>query len=85
MRGKENRCWPGYEPVRGKEKHEQGSCRPKPESKLSASDKEFRKKRRKQLDEWQAKHPHTRRSASQHLAKPGSKKIAVRTSGSRAS
>lgn len=26
---KENRCWPGYEPVKGKAPHEQGSCKPK--------------------------------------------------------
>ena len=71
---KSNRCWPGYEPVKGKQQHEQGSCRPKAESKLSAGEKSFRKKRRKQLDEWQAKHPHTRRSAAQHLGKPMAKK-----------
>jgi hypothetical protein len=51
----EDRCWPGYEPVKGKKKHEQGSCRPK---------------RKKQLDEWQAEHPKTRRSAAQHLPAP---------------
>lgn len=69
-----NRCWPGYEPVKGKKEHEQGSCRPKAKSKLTAGEKTFRKKRRKQLDEWQAKHPDTRRSASQHLHAPGTRK-----------
>jgi hypothetical protein len=72
MPTKQNRCWPGYEPVRGKKQHEQGSCRPKSESKLSSEG--FRKKRRKQLDDWQAKHPHSRRSAAQHLGKPVAKK-----------
>lgn len=70
----ENRCWPGYEPVKGKEPHSQGSCRPKAESKLTESEKEFRAKRRKQLDKWEAEHPHTRNSASQHLHAPDAKK-----------
>jgi hypothetical protein len=74
MLSKQNRCWPGYEAVEGKKEHEQGSCRPKAESKLSSGEKGFRKERRKQLYDWQAKHPHTRRSASQHLGKPGAKK-----------
>ena len=67
---KKNRCWPGYEPVKGKSAHEQGSCRPKAHSKLSSSEKSFRAKRRKQLDKWEAEHPHTRKSASQGLRKP---------------
>lgn len=70
----EKRCWPGYEPVKGKKKNEQGSCRPKAESKSTASEKEFRAKRKRQLDRWEASHPGTRRSAAQHLAKPGAKK-----------
>jgi hypothetical protein len=69
----DNRCWPGYEPVKGKKKHEQGSCRPKAESKTSPSEKEFRSKRRRQLDKWEAEHPGTRKSASQHLHAPGKK------------
>jgi hypothetical protein len=68
---KQDRCWPGYEPVKGKPAHSEGSCRPKPESKTTPSEKEFRAKRRKQLDEWQELHPGTRRSASQHLKAPG--------------
>lgn len=71
---KENRCWPGYEPVKGKQPHTQGSCRPKAESKLTDSEKEFRAKRKRQLEEWQADHPGTRKSAAQHLHGPGAKK-----------
>jgi hypothetical protein len=48
---KETRCWPGYEPVKGKKPHSEGSCRPKAESKVSGSEKAFRAKRRRQLDE----------------------------------
>jgi hypothetical protein len=72
MPTKQSRCWPGYEPVKGKKKQEQGSCRPKADSKLTAEEKSFRKKRTKQLDDWQAKHPGKRRSAAQHLQKPKS-------------
>lgn len=71
---KSTRCWPGYESVKGKKPHEQGSCRPKADSKLSSSEKTFRKKRSKQLDDWQAKHPGKRRSAAQHLASPKGEK-----------
>jgi hypothetical protein len=71
---KENRCWPGYEPVPGKSEHAQGSCRPKADSKSSPSEKQFRAKRRKQLDKWEVEHPKTRRSAAQHLSAPGTKK-----------
>ncbi len=70
---KENRCWPGYEPVKGKKPHTQGSCRPEAESKLTPSEKRFRTKRKQQLEEWQADHPHTRKSAAQHLHAPGTK------------
>jgi hypothetical protein len=70
----ENRCWPGYEPVKGKKPHSQGSCQPKAESKLAPSEKEFRAKRKRQLDEWQKEHPKTRRQAAQHLSEPGAKK-----------
>jgi hypothetical protein len=71
---KDNRCWPGYEPVPGKKPNSQGSCRPKAESKLTGSQKSFRTKRKKQLDEWQEEHPGTRRQAAQHLSAPGKKK-----------
>lgn len=74
MAEKDDRCWPGYEPVKGKSEHEQGSCKPKAESKLTASEKKFRAARRKQLDKWEADHPGTRKSASQHLHAPGAKK-----------
>src|SRR5215471_8368264 len=75
---KSTHCWPGYEPVKGKKRHEQGSCRPKAKSKLRASEKAFRTERRKQLDKWETAHPHTRKSASQHLSAPGAKKKSVR-------
>ena len=74
MATKKNRCWPGYEPVKGKKQHEQGSCRPKAESKLTEGDKEFRGKRAKQLSEWKKKHPGSPKKAAQHLRKPAAKK-----------
>jgi len=74
MAEKENRCWPGYEPVKGKAPNTQGSCRPKAESKTTPAQKKFRAKRKKQLDEWQAEHKGTRKSAAQHLHAPGAKK-----------
>lgn len=70
MAENENRCWPGYEPVKGKQQHEQGSCRPKAESKLTASEKEFRGKRAKQLADWKKQHPGSPAKAAQHLHKP---------------
>jgi len=70
MAKEENRCWPGYEPVPGKRAHEQGSCRKTARSKLTPSGKRVRAARRRQLDEWQKEHPHTRRSASQGLPPP---------------
>lgn len=66
----ENRCWPGYEPVKGKSQNEQGSCRPKPASKLTKNEKEFRAKRESQLDRWEKAHPGSPRKAAQHLEKP---------------
>lgn len=73
MAEKDNRCWPGYEPVPGKKQHSQGSCRPKPESKSTLVQEKFKAKRRKQLDQWQAEHPGSRTSAAQHLHAPGTK------------
>lgn len=73
MAKEQDRCWPGYEPVKGKKKHEQGSCRPKEESKLTASEKEFREKRATQLSEWKKEHPGSPAKAAQHLRKPGTK------------
>ncbi len=66
----QNRCWPGYEPVKGKKPHSQGSCRPKAESKSTPSEKEFKTKRRRQLDQWQDQHKGKRRQAAQHLSGP---------------
>jgi len=84
MTENKNRCWPGYEPVPGKKQHEQGSCRPKAKSKLKPGEKKFRAKRRKQLDKWEAEHPHTRKSASQHLHSPGAKTKTKRRSSAKA-
>ena len=67
---KTDRCWPGYEPVPGKQQHEQGSCRKKAASKSSPADKKLQAKRTHQLDEWQKKNPGKRRSSAQHLKKP---------------
>lgn len=67
---KTSRCWPGYEPVAGKKPHDQGSCRPKAESKSTPSEKQFKAKRQGQLDEWQKEHPGKRRQAAQHLSAP---------------
>ncbi|MFN7998632.1 MAG: hypothetical protein U0Q18_33725 [Bryobacteraceae bacterium] len=73
MAQNENRCWPGYAPVKGKKQHEKGSCRPKAESKLTVSEKEFREQRERQLAEWKKDHPGSPRKAAQHLRKPGTK------------
>jgi hypothetical protein len=73
MAERRDQCWPGYEPVKGKRQHEQGSCRPKAESKLTPPEKDVRRKRRRQLDKWQAEHPHARKSAAQHLHAPDEK------------
>ena len=70
----ENRCWPGYEPVKGKKQHEQGSCRPTAESNLTDSEKQFRAKRAKQLEDWKKQHPGSSTKAAQHLSKPATKK-----------
>jgi hypothetical protein len=72
MAENQNRCWPGYEPVEGKRPNSQGSCRPKTESKLTDSEKEFRAQRKRQLKKWQADHPGTHEPA-QHLHAPGAK------------
>jgi hypothetical protein len=71
---KSNRCWPGYEPVPGKEEHEQGSCRPKAESKLSADEKKVRASRKKQLDDWKREHPGKSAKAAQHLSAPNARR-----------
>ena len=81
MAKQENRCWPGYEPVKGKKQDEQGSCRPKAVSKLTAGEKEFRGKRAKQLSEWKKQHPGSPTKAAQHLRNPETKsKTAVKKS-----
>lgn len=63
-----SRCWPGYEPVAGKKPNDQGSCRPKADS--NPSEKQFKAKRKRQLDEWQKEHPGKGRQAAQHLSGP---------------
>ena len=77
MATKKQRCWPGYEPVPGKPEHSQGSCKPKAESKETSFEKEFRAKRKKQLDRWEEKHKGSPRKAAQHLSAPGTKKKAA--------
>lgn len=67
---KTNRCWPGYEPVPGKEPNSLGSCRPKADSQSTPSEKEFKQKRKRQLQTWADKHSGSRRSAAQHLSGP---------------
>ncbi len=67
---KTSRCWPGYEPVPGKKPNDQGSCRPKADTKATQSEKQFKAKRKRQLDEWQKEHPGKRRQAAQHLSAP---------------
>ncbi len=69
----DNPCWPGYEPVKGKKPNSKGSCRPSAESNLKPAEKEFRGKRKEQLDKWAAEHPGKPRSAAQHLAPPKKK------------
>lgn len=64
------RCWPGYEPVPGKPKHSQGSCRPKRKN-LKSSEKKFRAAREQQLSRWKKAHPDSPRKAAQHLHRPG--------------
>jgi len=71
MATKGNRCWPGYEPVKGKKQHEQGICRKKSKAKLTSSEQKFRKKRQAQLDRWEKAHPSKKRKAAQHLHSPG--------------
>lgn len=67
---KENRCWPGYEPVKGKEPHEQGSCKKSAPSKTTAAGKKTQSARAKQLAAWKKKHPGSSKSAAQHLRAP---------------
>jgi DNA-binding protein HU-beta len=87
---KETRCWPGYEPVKGKRQHSEGSCKPKAESKTTPSEKAFRAERKRQLDKWQEEHPKTRRAAAQHLKSPtaakkkAAKKVAKKAPAKRA-
>ncbi len=64
MTEKENRCWPGYEPVPGKPEHSQGSCKKKPESRSSASDKKAQGARAKQLTGWKKEHLGSSKSAA---------------------
>ena len=70
MTAKKSPCWPGYEPVPGKEKGAEGSCRMKAASKSTPDEKKFQAKRTKQLDVWQKDHPGSPRSAAQHLSAP---------------
>lgn len=67
---KDNRCWPGYEPVAGKKQNEQGSCRKKAESKSTPAEKRVQQARKRQLDNWEKSNRGSRRSAAQHLDAP---------------
>ncbi len=67
---KEDRCWPGYEPVPGKPEHSEGSCRKKAASKTKSDEKKFVAARKEQLDAWQKAHPGSPRKAAQHLKAP---------------
>jgi hypothetical protein len=46
---KTSRCWPGYEPVPGKQEHEEHSCRKKPKSRNAGKDVERETARKKQI------------------------------------
>ena len=70
----EDRRWPGYEPLKGKKPTQQGSCRPKAKSKLTASEQKFRTKRKRQLDRWEREHPGKSRAAARHLKGPSTEK-----------
>lgn len=63
---KTSRCWPGYEPVPGKEQHEEGSCRKKAASKSTPAEKKVQTTRKKEVDAWAKSHPDSPRSAAQH-------------------
>ena len=78
MTAKKSPCWPGYEPVKGKKKNEQGSCRKKAASKSTDSEKKFQASREQQLKQWKKEHPKSPRKAAQHLGKPAAKKTAAR-------
>ena len=62
-----NRCWPGYEPVKGKPQHSQGSCRKKAASKSTAAEKRNQRARKTQIDAWRKTHNGSPRIAAQHL------------------
>ena len=70
----QNRCWTGYEPVPGKAKNEQGSCRKKAASKSTCGETKFQAKREQQLERWKKEHPKSPRKAAQHLSKPATAK-----------
>jgi hypothetical protein len=73
MPDEKNRCWPGYEPVKGKKKNEQGSRRPKAKSRLTPPEEKFRAKRNRQLTAWKKDHPASPRKAAKDLHKPETK------------
>lgn len=65
-----NPCWPGYEPVPGKRRSEEGSCRPKAKSKLTPKERAVRQRRKKQLDRREVKFGKKYRSAGRHAIPP---------------
>lgn len=80
---KSDRCWTGYEPVPGKEQHEQGSCRKIAPTKATPSEQKAQTRRKKQLDTWQGSHPGSPRSAAQHLGASGKRTAAAKKSSAK--
>ena len=86
---KTSRCWPGYEPVPGKQEHEEHSCRKKPKSRNGGKEVDRETARKKQMASGgerarQAKasspDPAERRSVSK-TTKTAGKKTAAKKSG----
>jgi hypothetical protein len=75
---KENRCWPGYEPVKDKPEHSQGSCKPKAKSKPNKGEKQFRAKREEQLSAWKEAAPGNQPKSGATLEKARQKIKVVR-------
>jgi hypothetical protein len=46
---KTSRCWPGYEPVKGKSEHDEGSCRKLPASRNGGVEPKRETAREKQI------------------------------------
>ena len=66
-KSRSNRCWSGYEPVKGKAPQSQGSCRRKAVSKSTPAEKRNQRARKVQIDSWQKNHKGSPRKAAQHV------------------